>query len=112
MTHGADPSTNDATLTLPTSGIAPRRSRAQEAVARAMEAEAPTALSRVERGARIAACREAIVAYAKSLRDEGLPVATVVAQVKALVRGAPVRSAGMLRDALARWTISAYYQAD
>jgi len=69
-------------------------------------------LSRVERGARIAACREAIVAYAKSLRDEGLPVATVVAQVKALVRGAPARSAGMLRDALARWTISAFYQAD
>jgi biotin operon repressor len=111
MTH-ADP-TNDAVLTLdaPTP-IAPRRSRAQEAVVRAMEAEETIAVSRVERSARLAACREAVVAYAKSLRDEGIPVATVVAQVKALVRGAPARSVRKLRDALAQWTISAYYQAD
>jgi biotin operon repressor len=108
MTH-ADP-THD-TMLLGAPNVAPRRSRAQEAVARAMEIS-PTIVSRAERNARLAACREAVVAYVKSLRDEGLSVATVVAQVKALVRGAPARSAGMLRDALARWTISAYYQAD
>jgi hypothetical protein len=110
----ADPTTRDAISTFGnTSDIAPRRSRAQQAVARAMEAATPTTLPRTERNARLAACREAIVAYVHSLRDEeGLSVATIVAQVKALVRGAPARSAGVLRDALARWTISAYYQAD
>jgi hypothetical protein len=106
-----DPTIAD-TATFASPSVAPRRSQAQMAVARAMEVAPPTSLTRAERGARIAACREAIVAYAKSLRDEGVPVATVVATVKALVRGAPARSAGMLRDALARWTISAFYQAD
>jgi hypothetical protein len=113
MTDGANLTTHDAPLTYAVPlGVAPRRSRAQEAVARAMEAALPSTISRTERSARVAACREAVVAYAKSLRDEGLPVATVVADVKALVRGAPARSARMLRDALAGWTISAYYQAD
>lgn len=108
----ADPTTTRTTKNTDviTAGIEPRRSRAQEAVARAMET--PTTISRTERNARLHAAREAIVAYVTSLRDEGFSVTTIVAQVKALVRGAPARSAAALRDALARWTISAYYQAD
>lgn len=108
----ADPMISHSTTEFSTPAVAPRRSRAQEAVSRAMEASEPTTISRSERNARLHACREAVVAYVKSLRDEGLSVTTVVAQVKALVRGAPARSAAALRDALARWTISAYYQAD
>jgi biotin operon repressor len=108
----ADPTTTHSPNDFMTAAIAPRRHRAQEAVVRAMEASTPTTISRTERNARLAACREAVVAYVKSLRDEGLSVTTIVAQVKALVRGAPARSAAALRDALARWTISAYYQAD
>lgn len=103
-----DPITSDS---LPFPSQSPRRHRAQEAVTRAIEAVSPAGTSR-ERGVRLAAAREAVAIYVKSLRDEGQPVATVVAQVKALVRGVPARSVGTLRDALARWTISAYYQAD
>jgi hypothetical protein len=91
----------------------PRRHRAMEAVMRAIETVSPaTHGTQRERGVRLAAAREAVALYVKSLRDEGQPVATVVAQVKALVRGIPARNVGSLRDALARWTISAYYQAD
>jgi hypothetical protein len=112
MTHGDSTTQHDGTTTtIIAPDIAPRRMRAREAVARAMEAS-ETETPRSERNARLRACREAVVAYVKSLRDEGMSVASVVAQVKALVRGAPARSASMLRDALAQWTISAYYQAD
>jgi hypothetical protein len=92
--------------------ILPRQRRAQEAVARAIEVATPNALPRLERGARWAACREAVAAYAKSLRDDGMPPATVVATVKALIRGAPARSVGALREAMTQWSINAYYQGD
>jgi biotin operon repressor len=113
MTHGESITHHDGTTTTLAAppDIAPRQMRAREAVARAVEAS-ETKTPRTEVNARLRACREAVVAYAKSLRDEGMSVASVVAQVKALVRGAPARSASSLRDVLAQWTITAYYQAD
>jgi hypothetical protein len=106
-----DPIVTDSSL--PPTPHSPRRHRAMEAVMRAIETVSPaTHGTQRERGVRLAAAREAVALYVKSLRDDGEPVATVVAQVKALVRGIPARNVGSLRDALARWTISAYYQAD
>jgi hypothetical protein len=93
--------------------MTPRLNRAREAVASAVAAMSGTAESpRSERGARVAAAREAVVAYTRWMRDQGASAATVIAHVKALVRGAPIRVAHELHDALQRWTISAYYQAD
>ena len=91
----------------------PRLARMRDAIRRAMDAisgnpEEP----RVERGARMAAAREAVVAYTRSMRDEGVPALTVIQHVKAMVRGASSRSARAFRDALSQWTIAAYFQAD
>jgi hypothetical protein len=85
----------------------------RDAIGRAMDAlsgnpEEP----RVERGARMAAAREAVVAYTRSMRDEGVSALTVIQVVKAMVRGASTRSARAFRDALSQWTIAAYFQAD
>ncbi len=91
----------------------PRLSRAREAVMRALDAFSGTCdANRAERGARLAAAREAVVAYTRWMREQGVPSSTVIAHVKALVRGAPSRGVQVLRDVLPQWTISAYYQAD
>ena len=85
----------------------------REAVRRAMDALSGNADEpRAERGARMAAAREAVVAYTRSMRDQGVPALTVIQHVKALVRGASSRGARALRDALSQWTIAAYFQAD
>ena len=90
----------------------PRLARMRDAVRRAMDAVSGPEEPRVERGARMAAAREAVVAYTRSMRDQGVPALTVIQHVKALVRGASSRSARALRDALSQWTIAAYFQAD
>jgi hypothetical protein len=101
------------TMTQSPAETAPRLARMREAVCRAMDAlSGSTDEPRVERGARMAAAREAVVAYTRSMRDQGVPALTVIQHVKALVRGASSRSARALRDALSQWTIAAYFQAD
>ena len=91
----------------------PRLVRMREAVKRALDAMSGISEEpRTERGARIAAAREAVVAYTRSMRDQGVPALTVIQHVKALVRGASTRGTRALRDALPQWTISAYFQAD
>jgi hypothetical protein len=85
----------------------------REAVVRAMDALSGSSDEpRTERGARMAAAREAVVAYTRSMRDQGVPALTVIQHVKALVRGVSTRGGRALRDALPQWTISAYFQAD
>ena len=85
----------------------------REAVRRAMDVLSGNPDEpRAERGARISDAREAVVAYTRSMRDQGVPALTVMQQVKALVRGASSRSARAFRDALSQWTIAAYFQAD
>ena len=101
------------TITQSPAEASPRLVRMREAVRRAMDVlsgdlEEP----RAERGARMAAAREAVVAYTRSMRDQGVPALTVMQHVKALVRGASSRGARALRDALSQWTIAAYFQAD
>jgi hypothetical protein len=91
----------------------PRLVRMREAVKRAMDAVSGNSDEpRTERGASIAAAREAVVAYTRSMRDQGVPALTVIQHVKAVVRGASTRGARVLRDALPQWTIAAYFQAD
>ena len=91
----------------------PRLVRMREAVRRAMDALSGSSEEpRHERGARMAAAREAVVAYTRSMRDQGVPALTVIQHVKALVRGASSRSARALRESLSQWTIAAYFQAD
>jgi hypothetical protein len=104
------------TMTQSPAEASPRLARMREAVCHAMDAvsgnpEEP----RTERGARMAAAREAVVAYTRWMRDQGVPALTVIQHVKALVRGASgasSRGAKALRDALSQWTIAAYFQAD
>ena len=101
------------TITQSPAEASPRLVRMREAVRRAMDVLSGNSDEpRVERGARMAAAREAVVAYTRSMRDQGVPALTVIQHVKALVRGASSRSARALRDALSQWTIAAYFQAD
>jgi len=101
------------TITQSPAEASPRLVRMREAVRRAMDVLSGNADEpRAERGARMAAAREAVVAYTRSMRDQGVPALTVIQHVKALVRGASSRSARVLRDALSQWTIAAYFQAD
>jgi hypothetical protein len=84
----------------------------REAVCRAMDALSGNPDEPRERGARMADAREAVVAYTRSMRDQGVPALTVMQHVKALVRGASSHGTRALRDALSQWTIAAYFQAD
>jgi len=101
------------TMTQSPAEAGPRLVRMREAVCRAMDAVSSNPEEpRTERGARMAAAREAVVAYTRSMRDAGVPALTVIQHVKALVRGASSRGAKAFRDALSQWTIAAYFQAD